>query len=136
MSEELRTHLDQTNTVAIVTTRPDGTRAATPIWSVVADDGVAYVRSVDGPTAAWYRRAVSGRPVEFSLADGKIAERDPAAALDTPAAAVNLVVIDPDDPAEARVDAALTAKYSSEPPSLAAMLREPAIGSTLRVDPV
>lgn len=130
---DLLDHLGSTNTVAIITTRADGRTTATPIWSVVAD-GVGYVRSAYGPDAAWYRRALSGRPVSFSLANGKLAERDPAAALATPTSAVTVTAIAVDDPIEQRVDDALRAKYAAEPASLATMLREPAMGCTLRVD--
>jgi hypothetical protein len=39
--------------------RPDGTlRPAVPIWGVVLD-GALYVRSQDGPSNGWYRRALA-----------------------------------------------------------------------------
>src|SRR4051812_48448782 len=43
-TDALTPFLESTQTVAIITTRPDGTEVATPIWSVAAD-GAGYVRS-------------------------------------------------------------------------------------------
>ena len=82
MSDELTPFLEATQTVAIITTRANGTEVATPVWSVAAD-GAGYVRSYLGPGAGWFRRATSGRPVSFSLENGTVAERDPVAALGT-----------------------------------------------------
>lgn len=134
MSTALVEHLDTTETVAIITTRPDGTEVATPIWSM-AVDGTIYLRSVQGPRAGWYLRALSGRPLFFSLADGALAERDPSAALETPRAEVTLTVVADDDPIQSSVDDSLRAKYPNWGDSLDAMLRTPAIECTVRVDP-
>ncbi len=135
MSSALVEHLDTTDTVAIITTRKDGTEVATPIWSMVVD-GVAYLRSVRGARAGWYLRALSGRPVTFSLADGGIAERDPVAALATEhSAPVKVTAVADDDPVQSAIDDALRAKYPNWGSSLTAMLVAPAIECTVRIDP-
>jgi hypothetical protein len=127
-------HLDSTQTVTIITTRPDGTEVATPIW-VVTVDGAAYVRSYLGPGAGWYVRALSSRPTSFSLADGRVAERDPVAALATPRTSVTVTPIANDDPVQAEVDAALRTKYGRQGASLTSMIVPPATECTLRIDP-
>ena len=127
-------HLDSTQTVAIITTRADGSEVATPIWSVTVG-GSGYLRSYLGPRAGWYLRALSGRPTTFSLADGRVAERDPAAALATPRSSVTVTPIAVDDPVQAEVDAALRAKYGRQGASLTSMIVAPAIECTVRIDP-
>lgn len=102
--------LQGTATVAIVTTRKDGTPVATPIWAVVVD-GTLYVRAAYGDRTIWYRRAVSARPTAVSLADGRIAERDPIAALAEPSLPVRVRRVDPADPVQAAVTEAFRAKY-------------------------
>jgi len=134
-SDSVIDHLDSTQTVTIVTTRLDGTEVATPIWSVVVG-GSAYVRSYLGPQVGWYRRALSDRPTSFSLADGRVAERDPVAALATPrSGTVTVTAVAIDDPVQAEVDAALRAKYGRQGASLTSMIVAPAIECTLRIDP-
>ncbi|MDQ2697348.1 MAG: DUF2255 family protein [Actinomycetota bacterium] len=126
--------LGSTQTVAIITTRSDGTEVATPIWAVTVD-GIAYIRSFRGRGAGWFRRAISGRPVAFSLEDGTIAEQDAAASLRTPRAAVLVHDVPADQPIHARIDAELRTKYARWPEDVAPMVVEPAIGSTLRITP-
>lgn len=129
---ELVDHLDATRTVAIVTGEPP---VATPIWAVVVD-GVPVVRSAYGPDAAWYRRALDRGRTEFSLGDGRVAERDRAAALRDERVPVRVRYSPIDDPLRERVDAAFEAKYGAhEPESTAIMLREPALSCTLVVEP-
>lgn len=131
--EALAAHLGATDTVTIVTTRPNGDEVATPIWST-AVDGVPYVRAAYGPRTAWYLRARSGRPVAFTLADGRNAERDAVAALEDPRLPVRVAHVAADDPEQEGVDAAFRAKYAHSPyvesvaaPSVRAL--------TLRVEP-
>ncbi len=135
MSEfaQLADHIGTTETVTIVTTRPNGEEVATPIWAV-AVDGVPYVRSAYGEKAAWNRRARSGRPVAFTLADGRNAERDARAALGGPRLAVGVVQIAADAPEQNGVDAAFRAKYGHTP-YVGSVVSDDARALTLRVDP-
>jgi hypothetical protein len=126
--------LQSTQTVALITTRTDGSEVATPIWAV-AVDGVGYVRSYLGADVGWFRRAASGRPAWFSLEDGTIAEKDAATALTTRRAAVTVDVVDGDDPVHDQISAEYRAKYARWPQDLAPMVVEPAVGATLRVVP-
>ncbi|SFS10585.1 hypothetical protein SAMN04487783_1431 [Agrococcus baldri] len=124
--------LDETQVVAVVTTRADGRPTATPIWSMVVD-GVPYVRSVNGRDAWWYRHVRAGRPVAFALADGSIAERDRDAALGLPRESVATEYVPVDDEIQQRIDDELRRKYSYSPESVDAMLSEAARSCTLRV---
>jgi hypothetical protein len=124
--------LDETHVVAIVTRRADGSRMVTPIWSVVID-GVPFLRSAFGDSSWWYRHVVAGRETEFVLADGAIAERDKAAALELPTVAVNLEAVPVDDAVQPAIDEALRTKYAAEPENVAPMLSAEAIACTLRV---
>lgn len=128
----LADHLASTDTVAIVTTRPSGEEIATPIWAV-AVDGVPYVRPAYGPRTSWLLRARSGRPVGFTLTDGRRAERDPVAALGDPRLGVAVQPVD--DAAELdRVDAAFRTKYAASP-VVDSVVTAPARAGTLRVTP-
>jgi hypothetical protein len=124
--------LDETSVVAVVTTKADGEPVATPIWSMVVD-GVPYVRSVHGAGAWWYRHVLSGRPASFVLADGSIAERDRAAALELPREEVATVYVPVDDAVQARIDDELRRKYAGQTASVAAMLSDEARACTLRI---
>jgi hypothetical protein len=130
---DLSDHLARTDTVTIVTSRADGSEVATPIWAVVVD-GVPYVRSAYGEKATWNRRARAGRPVAFTLADGRNAERDARAALDDPRRAVTVVHIAADAPEQDAVDAAFRAKYGHTP-HIGSLLSDDARARTLRVEP-
>ena len=124
-------HLDTTDTVAIVTTRSDGSPVATPIWSVVVD-GVPYVRSAFGEDSKWYRHALSGRDVRFAMGDGKVAERDRAEALAQPSEPVRIEHV-ADDAVNQAVSDEVSSKYAAQPTSVQPMLSDAAIGCTLRV---
>ena len=126
--------LDETQVVAVMTTKADGTPTATPIWSMVID-GVPYVRSVQGEDAWWYRHVRAGRPIGFALADGAIAERDRDAALLLPREQVATEHVPVDDEVQAEVDAELRRKYASSPESVEMMLSDAARACTLRVEP-
>jgi hypothetical protein len=102
-------HLDDTETVTIVTTHADGRVVATPIWAVVVD-GTPYLRAAFGPRTGWHRRALA-RGAAMSLGDGKLAERDAEAALADPRVPVTVTPIDASDPVQDAVSAAYEAKY-------------------------
>lgn len=125
--------LDETQVVAVITTKADGQQVATPIWSMVID-GVPYIRSVDGADAWWYRHVRSGRPVAFALGDGSIAERDRAAALELPREQVATEHVPVDDDVQATIDEVLRSKYSDSPESVQMMLSDDARACTLRVE--
>ena len=131
---DLAAHLGSTDTVAIVTTRPNGDEVATPIWAA-AVDGVPYVRAAYGPRTAWFLRATTGRPVAFTTADGRHAETDAVAALSDPRLAVTVTPVAADAAEQDAVDAAFRSKYAHSPygdsilaPSVRAL--------TLRIAPV
>ncbi len=130
--DEIVRVLDETQVVAVVTTRADGQQIATPIWSMVVD-GVPYIRSVYGERAWWYRHVRAGRPVAFALGDGRIAESDRTAALDLPRGRVETEYVPVDDEVQAKVDEELRRKYASSPESVAMMLSDDALACTLRV---
>lgn len=132
--QRLAEHIAATSTVTIVTTSSRGKQIATPIWAV-AVDGVPYVRSAYGETAVWHRRARSGRPAWFTLADGARAEADPVAALDDPRVAVEFTHLAFDDPQQEGVDVAFQAKYGHTP-HIGAVTSDDARNLTLRVEPV
>lgn len=125
--------LDETQVVAVVTTKQSGETVATPIWSMVID-GVPYLRSVHGRGAAWFRHVHAGRPVAFVLGDGSVAERDRDAALELPRREVATVEVPADDAVQAAVDDELRRKYAASPDSVAAMLADDARSATLRVE--
>lgn len=126
--------LDETQVVAVVTTRANGEPIATPIWAMVVD-GVPYLRSAFGADSWWYKHVRAGRPVAFALCDGQIAERDREAALAPPHEAVTTSHIPADDAVQARIDDELLRKYAGAPQSsMDAMLSAEARACTLRVD--
>ncbi|WP_394771127.1 DUF2255 family protein [Lacisediminihabitans sp.] len=131
--DQLVSHLAATTVVAIVTQRADGTDAVAPIWVVVVD-GQPYVRSYLGPTALWYRRVLSGRPVAFTTGDGEVAERDTAAALLQPRVAVRTEYVNPGDPIQAAIDGAFLAKYRAFPEA-DEMAKPAVVACTLRILP-
>jgi hypothetical protein len=104
--------------IEVVTVRPDGTPRRTVVWPVV-QDGVAYLRSYKGRAGKWYQEALA-RP-EGALAVGG---RDVPVRL-VPAA----------DPASiAACSAALARKYVDDG-SLASMLIDDVLPTTLRIEP-
>lgn len=133
-NDALTPFLEATQTVTIITTRADGTEVATPIWSVAAD-GAGYVRSYLGPGSGWFKRAVSGRPVSFSLENGTVAERDPVAALGTLRTPVIVEVVAGDELVHEPISGEFLRKYARWPRDVAPMVVEPALQATLRVLP-
>lgn len=132
---DIVTVLDETQVVAIVTTRKNGERTATPIWSMVVD-GVPYVRSAYGTSAWWYTHVTAGRPVSFVAGDGAIAETDRDAALQREREDVTLAPIPADDAIQDAISAEVERKYAGSPrSSIDPMLSPEAIACTFRVDP-
>lgn len=127
-------NLDETEVVAIVTTRAAGQPIATPIWSMVVD-GVPYVRSAFGERAWWYRHVRAGRAVAFAHGDGAVAEQDRRAALDLPRELVATTDVPAEDPVQSRIDEEILRKYTDAPQaSVDAMLSPEARACTLRIE--
>jgi hypothetical protein len=110
--------LADTEEVEIETARPDGPRHRTIIW-VVVDGDDAFVRSVDGATARWYREAAANPNVTIH-ADGQAL---PARAVDA---------ADPDS--VKRASDAYTRKYGGDP-AVRSMLKPDIFDTTLRLTP-
>ena len=110
--------LARTEEVEIETRSAAGTVHRTIIW-IVVDDRRAFVRSVNGATARWYREATGDPSVAIHVAG----ERIPASVVDAT-----------DTDSVARTSAGLERKYAGDP-SLPSMLREEVLGTTLRLDP-
>jgi hypothetical protein len=97
------TRIAAANEIDIAARRPDGTlRKHVIIW-VVAHDGRLYVRSVNGPDAAWFRgtQATHEGNIRAGGVDKDVAFMDVPHALDD------------------ALDAAYRAKYSYSPSSVA-----------------
>lgn len=119
-AEQDRADIDAARVVRIETTAADGTVHRTIIW-VVVDGGELYIRSYRGRSARWYREAIA-RP-DVALLLGREQRRVPLRAVPaTDAASI------------AACRAGLTRKYRRSY-SLAAMLREEILDTTLRLDP-
>lgn len=126
--------LDETEVVAIVTTRAAGQKIATPIWSMVVD-GVPYVRSAFGGDSWWYRHIKAGRPVAFVDGDGSLAERDREAALELPRDSVATTHVPAEDPVQSRIDEEIVRKYAGAPQaSVDAMLSPEAHACTVKIE--
>jgi hypothetical protein len=119
-SDELD-RIGTTRELRIAGLRADGTRRdPVIIWAVRVDDDV-YVRSVNGPEAAWFRGT---RPrMEGWISSGGV-ERE-VAFQDVPAS----------DPINERIDAAYRAKFGAGSRSVAAITNATASSTTLRVLP-
>ncbi len=101
-----------------IETHATGAVHRTIIWTVV-DGGDVFVRSVNGATARWYREATADPSVTIHAAGRRIPARAAPAA---------------DHASVARTSAGLERKYAANE-SLASMLREGILGTTLRLDP-
>lgn len=108
--------LAQTEEVAIETQSAAGDIHHTTIW-IVVDGQDAFIRSVRGKVARWYREALARPDVALLVERRRIP--------------VHLVPA-PDADAVARCSAALTAKYGADP-ALGSMLRPATLPTTLRV---
>jgi hypothetical protein len=111
--------------IKIETRSPSGEAHRTIVW-VVVQDGVVYIRSVNGATARWYREALADPSVVIHVGGRR---RSAAAPRAIPAR-----VVPASDPASVEAcSAALRAKYATDP-SLGTMLREHTLPTTLRVE--
>ena len=110
--------LAETEEVEIETAQPDGPPHRTIIW-VVVDGDDAFVRSVNGATARWYREAVANPAVTIH-ADGRQLRARVVAATD--ASSVQ------------RTSDALVRKYTGVP-GLRPMLKPEVFDTTLRLTP-
>lgn len=110
--------LDATEEIEIETARPEGGTHRTTIWIVVDGDD-AFIRSVNGATARWYREAVASPAVTIHAADRALAARAVAAA---------------DTDTVGRVNDALRRKYTGIT-GLREMLEPGIFDTTLRVEP-
>jgi hypothetical protein len=111
--------------IRIETRSPSGETHRTIIWAVV-EEGVVYIRSVNGETARWYREALADPAVVIHLGGRRGSTTAPRAiaARVTPAT----------DPASVEAcSTALRAKYATDP-ALRTMLREHTLPTTLRVE--
>jgi hypothetical protein len=109
--------LAQIEEVRIETQSSSGDVHRTIIW-IVVDGEEAYIRSVKGDGARWYREALA-RPDVSIVADGRA-----IAATAVPAA---------DEASIARCTDALTMKYAQDP-ALRLMLRPNTLPTTLRLE--
>ncbi|MEL4317521.1 DUF2255 family protein [Leifsonia sp. YIM 134122] len=109
--------IDRARELRIAGRRTDGTlRKLVIIWHVRVDDAI-YVRSVNGPEAAWFRGTqVQGR--------GRI--ESGGVSMD--------VAFTRDDTRDAEIDAAYRDKYGNGA-SVQAIVSAQALSTTLRVDP-
>lgn len=118
-NEETLATIDAAKEMRIETQAADGTVHRTIIW-VVVEGGQIYIRSYRGASARWYREALA-RP-DVALLLGR--QRWPFRAV---------VATDPES--IAACSAGLSKKYRRSY-SLAAMLRDDVLDTTLRLDPV
>lgn len=110
--------LAATREIDVVVPAPERAPIRTPIWAV-AVDGRLYARSWKGEDGRWYRRA--RRYGTGSLVTGAGEHR------------VRFVPVD-----DAELDAAIDREYLSkygDTSSARAMIRPPAAGTTIRLDP-
>ena len=110
--------LAQTEEIEIETARPGGPVHRTIIW-VVVDGDDAFVRSVNGATARWYREAVANPTVTIRAAGRELRARAVAAA---------------DGDSIQRTSDALTRKYTGIP-GIRPMLKPEIFDTTLRLTP-
>jgi len=110
--------LADTVEIEIETAAPDGPSHRTVIW-VVVDGGDAFIRSVRGSSARWYRE-VAANPEVTIHADGRRLRANAVPAT---------------DPASiARTSAALERKYAGDP-EMPSMLDPDILDTTLRLTP-
>lgn len=111
--------LDQTEEIEIETTAMAGDAHRTIIW-VMVDGDDAFVRSVNGPTARWYREAVADPDVVVHVGGLRL-----------PATAIAAT----DAHAVQRTSDALARKYAGHGASLGSMLQPDILDTTLRLEP-
>ena len=111
---------DSEKIVDIETHSARGIKHSVPIWIVVVD-GVPYVRSVRGPEGRWYRELLA-RGDGALVADAK---RVPVRA-----------TLDRSPKTIEAVSGALRKKYPRSGQSLASMLRDDVLDTTVRLEPL
>ena len=110
--------LAETMEIQIETVRLDGPAHRTIIW-VVVDGDDAFIRSVNGAGARWYREAVA----------------NPRVTIHTPGRALNATVEAAADPDSIRrTNDALTRKYAGRG-GVRSMLKPDVFDTTLRLEP-
>jgi hypothetical protein len=116
-------HLKAAQEVMLATTSPKGNLHKTKLWVVVVD-GEAYLRSMNGPEARWYRELNRNGDAQLWLLDDGEKRR-----LDVHAQHV-------DDPATlAQVSKAIKKKYGwTHPQYLPRFLDDESVAATLRLD--
>jgi hypothetical protein len=100
-SDEL-TRIGNTDEIRLAFRRPDGTLSrARPVWVIRRGDDL-YARSVNGPTAAWYRGAQATR----------------AGHVEAAGVSKDITFADPEPGTGDELDAAYQAKYRRYPASI------------------
>jgi hypothetical protein len=113
--------IDRHDEVHIASLRPDGTLTGSRIIWAVSLDGHLYVRSVNGPDAAWYRSTRHRH--EGQLAAGGMVKD------------VTMLDVDHAGGLEDRIDAAYRAKYARYPGPVAQITADQARATTLELTP-
>ena len=118
-AEADRSAIAQAEEVRIETRAADGTTHRTIIW-IVERDGQLYIRSVNGPTARWFREATADTSVALLVGDRRFEAH----------------VVPATDPASIEAcSAGLRKKYKGDY-SLGSMLEADTLPTTLRVVPM
>ena len=113
--------------VRIETHAPDGTAHRTIIW-VVVEDGVPYIRSVNGERARWYREALADPSVTLHIGMKRASSK--------PTRSIGAHAVPAGDAAAVEAcSAGLRNKYRTDP-ALRSMLREHTLPTTLRLEAV
>jgi hypothetical protein len=113
--------IDRRDEVHISSLRPDGTLTSSRIIWAVSLDGRVYVRSVNGPDAAWYRSTRSRH--EGQLTVGRLVKD------------VTMLDVEPTDSIQERIDGAYRAKYAAYPGPVARITADQARATTLELAP-
>jgi hypothetical protein len=123
-ADELAT-IDATGEVDVAPRRKDGTLRTSRIVWIVRHDGAVYVRSVNGPTAAWYRGVHTRHGGELTA--GRL-QRDVVFVEASEHAGYDSSVDD-------ALDAAYRDKYGRSSSAVARIIATAARATTLRIDP-
>ena len=113
--------IDQHDEAHIASLRPDGTLTSSRIIWAVTLDGRVYIRSVNGPDAAWYRSTRHRH--EGQLTVGR-------SVMD-----VTMLDVEPTDGIQERIDGAYRAKYAAYPGPVARITADQARATTLELVP-
>jgi hypothetical protein len=111
--------------IRIETRAADGTVHRTIIW-IVVEDGVVYIRSVNGARARWYREALADPTVTVHIGMKRASSK--------PTRSIDARAVPAADPASIEAcSAGLRNKYRTDP-ALGSMLREHTLPTTLRLE--